>query len=90
MLTLELLANPATGERILDVVRLSPRPPIQAKPQDAVFHKNLGAAWLARGEVERALGAWNDAFRLAPTIFESEAIGVPRPATRPRKPSSSW
>ena len=50
---------------------------IQANPQDAVFHKNLGAAWLARGEVERALEAWNEAFRLAPTIFESEAIGVP-------------
>jgi len=47
------------------------------KPQDAVYHKNLGAAWLARGDVERALEAWGEAFRLDPATFESEAIGVP-------------
>jgi hypothetical protein len=48
-------------------------------PQDAVYHKNLGAAWLARGDVERALEAWTEAVRLDPATFEREAIGVPAP-----------
>jgi tetratricopeptide (TPR) repeat protein len=46
-------------------------------PRDAVFHKNLGAAWLARGDVEKALEAWTEGFRLDPAVFERDAVGVP-------------
>jgi tetratricopeptide (TPR) repeat protein len=50
---------------------------IKIDPKDAVYHKNLGAAWLARGDVGKALEAWTEALRLDPVSLETDAIKVP-------------
>jgi len=50
---------------------------IGIKPGEAVFYKNLGSAWLARGNVEKTLEAWNEALRLDPAALETDAVKVP-------------
>jgi tetratricopeptide (TPR) repeat protein len=72
-LTLELLANPATGERILDVVKLSARPLAPeamrvareraAEGQQAV---RRAAALVARGRYAEAVGEYRKALEVQP------------------------
>ncbi len=61
---------------------------IEIKPKDAVFHKNLGAAWLARGNVEKALAAWNEADPARPARA-SRATAVKVGASRLRASRAS-
>ena len=49
---------------------------IELDPRSAVFYRNLGGAWLARGDGAKALEAWNEAYRIDPGVFESKGIVV--------------
>jgi len=50
---------------------------IALNPTDAVFRKNLGSAWLALEDVEKALGHWSEALRLDPAVLTDDAGSVP-------------
>jgi tetratricopeptide (TPR) repeat protein len=50
---------------------------IAAKPGLANSWKNLGSAYLALGQTEQAFEAYQEAFRLDPTILESQGPGIP-------------
>jgi tetratricopeptide (TPR) repeat protein len=72
-LTLELLANPATGERILDVVRLSTRPVTQEAMRTAAARAMEGqqavrraAVHVARGRYAAAAGEYQKALEVQP------------------------
>jgi tetratricopeptide (TPR) repeat protein len=73
-LTLELLANPATGERILDVLRVSSRPvtPEQmraaaARVLEAQQAARRGAAHAARGRYAAAVDEYQKALAVQPS-----------------------
>jgi tetratricopeptide (TPR) repeat protein len=72
-LTLELLANPATGERILDVVRLSARPVTPEAMRSAAARALEGqqavrraAVHVARGRYAAAAGEYKKALEVQP------------------------
>jgi tetratricopeptide (TPR) repeat protein len=48
---------------------------LKIKPE-TVFYKNLGTAWLARGDVDKALAAWSEGIRLDPAGFEKAGVSV--------------
>jgi tetratricopeptide (TPR) repeat protein len=60
-LTLELLANPATGERILDVVRVSTRPVTQEAMRAAAARAMEGQQAVGRAAVHVARGRYGAA-----------------------------
>jgi tetratricopeptide (TPR) repeat protein len=60
-LTLELLSNPATGERILDVVRLSARPVTAEAMRSAAARALEGQRAVRRAAVHVARGRYGDA-----------------------------
>ncbi|MFN8090976.1 MAG: tetratricopeptide repeat protein [Vicinamibacteria bacterium] len=68
-------ARPVQGRR-----RLRPRDQARRAGR-AVYHKNLGSAWLARGDAGKALEAWTEALRLDSAAFEADAMKVPGPAS---------
>jgi len=72
-LTLELLANPTTGERIFDVVKVSAHPISGAELEAAVARARTGqatllraAAHVARGRYRAAADAFSDALEILP------------------------
>jgi predicted TPR repeat methyltransferase len=73
VLTLELLGNPATGERILDVVKVSARPVSAAAMQAAAARAReawqaveRAAAHVARGQHEAAVAEYARALKVRP------------------------
>ena len=50
---------------------------IEIKPGLATPWKNLGNAYLALGRVQEAFEAYQEAFRLDPTVLESQGPGIP-------------
>lgn len=76
-LTLELLANPTTGERIFDVVKVSARPIPGAELEAAVERARAGQAILLRAAAHVARGRYRaaaDAFGEALKIFPRDAV----------------
>jgi tetratricopeptide (TPR) repeat protein len=53
--------------------------------QDPVVYRNVGTAWLARGDVQKALEAWGEAYRLDPASFDGPSDGVPAGGVTPMR-----